>query len=129
MTPSWKSRNAKFYRGRAGVERLFIKLFGRDQELPCSQAAYNNHLILQPSINVEDDGINATGRARIIGMLAVRGKDFMLQEGIYNLHFRKDDGIWRISDLHYCGDIYAIVPQALAAIPGSPIRSQQGRSA
>jgi len=104
------------YRGRAGVERLFIKLFGRDQN--CLQpGGLNNHLILQPIINVEDDGINAIGRARIIGMLAVRGKDFMLQEGIYNLHFRKDDGIWRISDLHYFGDIYAIVPQALAQYP------------
>jgi len=96
------------YRGRAGVER--------DQN--CLQpGGLNNHLILQPIINVEDDGINAIGRARIIGMLAVRGKDFMLQEGIYNLHFRKDDGIWRISDLHYFGDIYAIVPQALAQYP------------
>ena len=104
------------YRGRAGVERLFIKLFGRDQN--CLQpGGLNNHLILQPIVNVEDDGINASGRARIIGMLAVRGKDFMLQEGIYNLHFRKDEGIWRISDLHYFGDIYAIVPQALAQYP------------
>lgn len=104
------------YRGRSSIERLFTKLFGRDQN--CLQpGGLNNHLILQPIINVDDDGINATGRARIIGMLAVRGKDFMLQEGIYNLQFRKDGGIWRISNLHYYGDIYAIVPQGLAQYP------------
>jgi SnoaL-like domain len=104
------------FRGKAGVERLYTKLFGRDQN--CLQpGGLNNHLILQPIISVDDDGVTATGRARIIGMLAVRGKDFMLQEGIYNLQFRKDGGIWRISDLHYYGDIYAIVPQALAQYP------------
>lgn len=104
------------YRGRAGVERLFLQLFGKGTNcLP--PKGLNNHLILQPIMTVDPDGRGASGRARIIGMLAVRDGDFMLQEGVYNLRFRKDGGIWRIAGLHYFGDIYAIVPQGLKNYP------------
>jgi hypothetical protein len=108
------------YRGRAGVERVYIGLFGRGRNcLP--PHGLNNHLILQPIITVADDGMSATGRARIIGMIAIRDGDFMLQEGIYNLKFRKDGGVWRIADLHYFGDLYAVIPEGLKryAVPQS----------
>ena len=83
------------YRNRAGVERLYVNVFGRGKNcLPPN--GLNNHMILQPIITVATDGITATGRARIIGMIAVRDGDFMLQEGLYNLKFRKAGGTWRI---------------------------------
>ena len=109
------------FRGRAGVERLYVKVFGRGRNcLPPN--GLNNHLILQPIITVAPDGSSATGRARIIGMISVRDGDFMLQEGLYNLRFCKEGGIWRIADLHYFGDLYLVFPEGLKkfAVPQSP---------
>lgn len=113
------------YRERAGVERLYVGLFGKGKEcLPPN--GLNNHLILQPIITVDPGRKTATGRARIIGMLAIRDGDFMLQEGLYNLRFRKDDGIWRIADLHYFGDMYLVFPEGLKrfAVPQSQAGSE-----
>jgi hypothetical protein len=109
------------YRNRAGVERLYVDVFGRGKNcLP--ENGLNNHLILQPIITIDPSGSTASGRARIIGMLSIRGGDFMLQEGLYTLHFRKDGGVWRIADLHYFGDMYLVVPDGLKrfAVPQSP---------
>ena len=108
------------YRGRASVERLYVGVFGRGKEcLP--PEGLNNHLILQPLVTVAPNGREATGRARIIGMIAIRDGDLMLQEGVYNMRFRKDDGVWRIADLHYFGDLYLVMPQGLRqyAVPQS----------
>jgi hypothetical protein len=108
------------YRNRAGVERLYVQLFGKGRQcLP--PHGLNNHIILQPIITVDAGGATASGRARIIGMLAIRDGDFMLQEGLYNLRFRKDGGIWRIADLHYFGDLYMVMPEGLKkfAVPQS----------
>jgi hypothetical protein len=112
------------YRGRASVEKLYVQIFGRGKNcLP--PEGLNNHLILQPIVSVDADGRHASGRARIIGMIAVRDGDLMLQEGLYNLKFAKDDGIWRISDLHYFGDLYLVFPKGLKdyAVPQSPASS------
>ena len=109
------------YRKRAGVERLYVGVFGRGKQcLP--PRGLNNHLILQPIITVDPGGNTASGRARIIGMIAIRDGDFMLQEGLYNLRFRKEQGVWRIADLHYFGDMYLVMPEALKkfAVPQSP---------
>ena len=109
------------YRNRAGVERLYVNVFGRGRNcLPPN--GLNNHLILQPIITVDAGGTTATGRARIIGMLAIRDGDFMLQEGLYNLRFRKDGATWRIAGLHYFGDMYLVMPEGLKkfAVPQSP---------
>ena len=70
------------YRGRAGVERIYQGVFGRGKNcLPPN--GLNNHLILQPIITLDAGGTTASGRARIIGMIAIRDGDFMLQEGLY----------------------------------------------
>ena len=118
------------YQGRAGVERMYVNVFGRGHNcLP--PRGLNNHLILQPIITVAPDGRTATGRARIIGMIAIRDGDFMLQEGIYNLQFRKDSGTWRIADLHYFGDMYLVMPEGLKryAVPQSPAGTENGPDA
>jgi hypothetical protein len=108
------------YRNRAGVERLYVDVFGHGNQC-LAPNGLNNHLILQPIVTVDASGTSATGRARIMGLLAVRDGDFMLQEGLYNLRFRKDGGIWRIADLHYFGDLYLVVPEGLKkfAVPQS----------
>lgn len=118
------------YRNRAGVERLYVGVFGRGRNcLPPN--GLNNHLILQPIVTVAPDGQTATGRARIIGMIAIRDGDFMLQEGLYNLKFRKDGGTWRIAGLHYFGDMYLVMPEGLKkfAIPQSPAGTENGPDA
>ena len=104
------------YRGRASIERLYVQLFGHGKAC-LAPNGLNNHLILQPIISVGADGRAATGRARIIGMVAVRDGDLVLQEGLYNLKFQKRAGVWRISSLHYFGDIYVRLPAALKQYP------------
>jgi hypothetical protein len=118
------------YRNRTGVERLYVQLFGRGRNC-LAPNGLNNHLILQPIITVAADGQSATGRARIIGMLAIRDGDFMLQEGLYNLKFTKVGGTWRIADLHYFGDMYLVVPEGLKkfAVPQSPAGTENGPDA
>ena len=61
-----------------------------------------NHFILQGIVDVDADGVNASGRWRCFMQLAQFGVRAAWGEGPYEIRYRKgQDGIWRIHKLHF----------------------------
>ena len=59
------------------------------------------HLQLQPVITVAADGMSALGRWRSLVQLGQLGKRSQVGEGIYENAYVKEDGVWKISKLHF----------------------------
>jgi hypothetical protein len=65
------------------------------------QGVLNNELQLQPLIHVSADGKTAKARWRTLEMKGVHGKAGMWGEGVYENEYALQDGVWKISKLHY----------------------------
>lgn len=61
----------------------------------------NDHLNLQPVINVADDGKTAKGRWRAVLMTGELGKRATIGEGTFENEYVKQNGVWKISKLHW----------------------------
>jgi len=59
------------------------------------------HLQLQPVISIAADGKTATGRWRALTHFGQVGKRTQMGEGIYENAYVKEEGVWKISKLHY----------------------------
>jgi outer membrane murein-binding lipoprotein Lpp len=62
------------------------------------------HLQLQPVITIGADGNTASGRWRALTHFGQVGKRTQMGEGIYENAYVKEDGVWKISKLHYYPD-------------------------
>lgn len=61
----------------------------------------NEHVQLQPVIDIAPDGKTAKGRWRMLGLLGRYHKDARWQAGPYENEYRKVDGKWKISRIHW----------------------------
>ena len=59
------------------------------------------HLQLQPVITLSPDGQTAKGRWRLWGFLGQYGQYARWQTGPYESEYRKENGVWKISKLHW----------------------------
>ncbi len=59
-----------------------------------------NHMQLQPVIHVADDGNTAKARWRSFIQVGHLGKEARWGEATYENEYAKQDGVWRISNLH-----------------------------
>lgn len=62
-----------------------------------------NHIALQPVITVNPDGETANGRWRVLAQLGQYGESASWAGGTYEIGYRKEGGVWKISDLRYYG--------------------------
>jgi outer membrane murein-binding lipoprotein Lpp len=62
------------------------------------------HLQLQPVINIAADGKTATGRWRALTHFGQVARRSQMGEGVYENAYVKEDGVWKISKLHYYPD-------------------------
>jgi hypothetical protein len=85
------------YRGRDSIRRGLM-LFG-DQGP--EHGRLNNHFQLQPLITVADDGRSARARWRGLNQTGVHGEYGEWSEGVYENEYVLEDGVWRISRLHF----------------------------
>ncbi len=84
------------YLGRARIE-AFLRASGA----ALGQSELRETPIMQPVINVAPDGQSAKARWRSLIMGGVYGQDGRWQEGPYENEYVKEDGVWKISRLHW----------------------------
>jgi SnoaL-like domain len=60
-----------------------------------------NHMQLQPAINISPDGKTANGRWRAFEQFGMLHRAAQWGEGVYENEYVKEDGVWKISKLHY----------------------------
>lgn len=93
------------YSGRGvyvGKERARILM----QDMPggrtgLTEGTLQNHLQLQGVVHVAPDGTTAKGRWRALIQTAQWQKGAMIGEGPYEMEYRKENGVWKISRLHW----------------------------
>jgi len=86
------------YVGKARIREYLQREGGGQMGLVYGQL--NEHLQLQPEVDVAADGLSAKGRWRDMAMLGHFGKDAYWGDGIDENTYVKDGGVWKIKSLH-----------------------------
>jgi hypothetical protein len=85
-----------------GKDRIRQYLYGRGGgQLGLRPGELNEHMQLQPVIDVAPDGLTAKGRWRALVMAGQYGKTALWGEGPYENTYVKQDGVWKIKSLHW----------------------------
>jgi hypothetical protein len=94
------------YVGKDSIRRHLYSLSGGAQG-PIEGVLYD-HLQLQPIVTVADDGLTAKGRWRawILTGTYGSGSGGNWGEGPYENEYAKEDGVWKISKLHWYATYY-----------------------
>ncbi len=87
------------YRGRPRVYQYFLAAGGGRLGLAPGQV--NQYLQLMPVINLSPDGRSAKGTWRAVILAGQPGKGAWWGEGPYENQYVKEDGVWKISALHW----------------------------
>jgi ketosteroid isomerase-like protein len=87
------------YQGKDRIREFFYKL-GNDKT-GLTEGQLNEHIQLQPVVHVSADGMTAKARWRALILAGQYGERAVWGEGPYENEYRKEDGIWKISKLHW----------------------------
>lgn len=89
------------YAGKASIRRYLDSLSGGAQG-PLEGVLFD-HFQLQPIVTVAPDGLTAKGRWRLFLMTGVSGSGSggSWGDGVYENEYVKQDGVWKISKLHW----------------------------
>jgi hypothetical protein len=90
------------YAGKKSIRR-FLDAYG---EQPISRGRLNNHMQLQPIITVAEGGATAKARWHLWAQLGKVSLNSQWGEGIYENEYVKEDGVWKISKLHFFPNMY-----------------------
>jgi hypothetical protein len=101
------------YQGKARV-RKFLDLFG-PQGL--RQGEVFDHAQYQPVVHVAPDGFSAKARVREFAMEGKFGIDASIGGGIYENEYVKENGVWKISKLHFYTTFVAELERGWAGGP------------
>lgn len=86
--------------GREGIRKLFLQDVGKGN-LGLAKGQFYPHIMLQPVVTLEPGGKKAKGRFRVLAMLGSFGGTAIWAGGIYENEYALENGVWKISDLHY----------------------------
>ncbi|HTV52262.1 MAG TPA: nuclear transport factor 2 family protein [Steroidobacteraceae bacterium] len=87
------------YVGKQRVRQYLHALGGGQVGLHPGQI--NEHIMLQPVIDVSPDGTSARGRWRTVIMAGEYHKNALWGEGPYENEYVKQNGVWKIYKLHW----------------------------
>jgi ketosteroid isomerase-like protein len=87
------------YEGKDHVRAFFYASAGGISGLRPEQL--NDHIMLQPVIDIAPDGQTARGRWRLLGILGQYQQYARWQVGPYENEYRKENGVWKISAIHW----------------------------
>lgn len=88
--------------GKDSLAPHFMQNNGRGY-IGFEEGRIGNHIALQPYITVNSDGVTANGRWRVLAQLGQYGQSASWAGGLYEIGYRKEGGVWKISDLRYYG--------------------------
>ena len=60
-----------------------------------------NHMNIQPVVHLDPGGTSAKGRWRALAMIGSFGGSAVWAEGVYEITYRKEEGVWKIHTLDY----------------------------
>lgn len=83
--------------GKNRVTELYRALLGDGLR----EGQLSNHMIIQGVVHVAPDGQSANGRWRALIQLGEHGDSATWSEGPYENEYVKENGVWRISKLHW----------------------------
>jgi hypothetical protein len=85
-----------------GQERVrqYLLAYGSGHE-GLRHGQLNEHLMLQPVVHVAEDGHTAKARWRALIMAGQLGESAFWGEGVFENEYVKQNGIWKISKLHW----------------------------
>lgn len=107
--------NEGVYSGQAKI-RSYLRKLGHDR-IGLAFGEMNNRLILQPVVHVLADGSTAKGRWRTLIMSGKFKESASWGEGTYEVEYRKEDGTWKISRLHWYVTFVAPYKDGWARMP------------
>ncbi len=83
-------------------EHLYMNVGGKKLgELGLGDGRIYNHMNIQPVVHLDPGGQTARGRWRALAMFGNYPGFAVWAEGVYEIHYRKDHGVWRIQKLDY----------------------------
>jgi acetyl esterase/lipase len=94
---------AGIYVGQESIRRhLFLNVGAvKLGELGLGDARLYNHMNIQPVVHLDPGGETAKGRWRALAMIGSYGGSAVWAEGVYELTYRKEGGVWKIHTLDY----------------------------
>src|SRR5689334_10107297 len=87
------------YVGQKRIREYLYKLGGGQRGLKKGQL--NEHFEVQPVVDVAPDGMTALGRWRAVIMAGEYGKSATVGDGVYEVRYAKQNGVWKIAQLHW----------------------------
>lgn len=94
------------YRNTKGVTDLFLNSMGGGSN-GLRDGTIFNHMLLQGVTDINPDGETATGRWRAWVQIGGHQQFALWSEGTYRNQYKKVDGVWQISDMHFYATFYA----------------------
>ena len=83
-------------------EHLYMNVGGKKMgELGLGDGRLYNHMNIQPVVHLDPGGKTARGRWRAFAMFGNYGGGAVWAEGIYEIGYVKDHGVWKIRKLDY----------------------------
>jgi len=109
-------------------EHLYMNVGGKKLgELGLGDGRLYNHMNIQPVVHLDPGGKTARGRWRAFAMFGNYGGGAVWAEGIYEIRYIKDHGVWKIQKLDYYSGFGAPYETGWAAPGSPPIAGQGGR--
>jgi hypothetical protein len=87
------------YSGQDNIRKFFYAVGGGQSGL--KQGHINEHVMVQPVVDVAADGLTAKARWRTLLLAGEFGKSAYWGEGPYENEYVKQDGVWKIRKLHW----------------------------
>lgn len=110
-------------------EHLYMNVGGRKMgELGLGDGRLYNHMNIQPVVHLDPGGKTARGRWRAFAMFGNYGGGAIWAEGVYEIHYVKDHGVWKIHKLDYYSGFGAPYQAGWAETPrpGAPPGARPG---
>ncbi|MGV3590766.1 MAG: nuclear transport factor 2 family protein [Gammaproteobacteria bacterium] len=105
---------------REGIRALFLEQVGQGR-LGLADGRLYPHISFSPVVTLDDDGIHAQARFRILGMLGGYGGNATWFHGLYENAYVKERGVWKLNELTNAAQISGTFTAGLAAADAPPL--------